>query len=78
LWHLLCVDFLPAVRRAAANLFQEFSREMSAAEALQQEIKQQGETVKALKAEKKVRYLSIELSINYVFPFVLVLNDSSC
>ncbi len=46
-------------RRARRHLFYILrTREMSAAEALQQEIKQQGETVKALKAEKKVRLLS--------------------
>jgi hypothetical protein len=37
---------------------------MSAVEALQQEIKQQGETVKALKAEKKVRSFYIVLNFN--------------
>ena len=40
------------------------AREMSAAEALQQEIKQQGELVKSLKAEKKV--LLPELYLSYM------------
>ena len=51
---------------------------MSAAEALQQEIKQQGEAVKALKAEKKVHYLFLASNNSYFFvPFVLGLNDLS-